>query len=122
MLKKQDFILMLIVFLAAAVLFAGYRFRNRGKGEEVVVYLGEEELVRFSLKEDTEYEITLKNGESNRLMIKDGKADVTEASCPDQICVHQAAISQTGETIVCMPHKLVVTIEQAAQRAETNKR
>ena len=34
-----------------------------------------------------------------------------EASCPDQICVHHSRISRNKETIVCLPDKVVITIE-----------
>ena len=47
---------------------------------------------------------------TNLLVIKDGKADVTEADCPDKLCVHQKAISKTNETIVCLPNKVVVQV------------
>ena len=47
---------------------------------------------------------------SNTLMIRDGKASVTEADCPDKICVHHAPIGRRGENIVCLPHKLVVEV------------
>ena len=43
-------------------------------------------------------------------MIKNGKADMTEANCPDLLCVHQKAISHQGETIVCLPNKIVVSV------------
>ena len=43
-------------------------------------------------------------------MIKDGKADMIHADCPDKICVHQKAVSAENETIVCLPNKIVVTV------------
>lgn len=47
---------------------------------------------------------------TNRLVIRDGVADMIEADCPDKLCVHQKAISKTGETIVCLPNKVVAEI------------
>jgi len=44
------------------------------------------------------------------LVIKDGKADMISAECPDHICVHHAPISHKGETIVCLPNRVVVEI------------
>ncbi len=44
------------------------------------------------------------------LTIKDGKADMTYADCPNQICVHHAAIMNVGETIVCLPNRVVVEV------------
>lgn len=51
-------------------------------------------------------------GESfrNLLVIKDGKASMKEADCPDKICVAHKPICKKGETIVCLPHKVVVEV------------
>lgn len=46
----------------------------------------------------------------NTLVIKDKTAQIEAANCRDQICVKNFPISKAGETIVCLPHKLVVEI------------
>jgi len=43
-------------------------------------------------------------------VIRDGKADMKEADCPDKLCVHQKAISAENESIVCLPNRVVVTV------------
>ena len=40
---------------------------------------------------------------------RDG-VEVVSADCPDQVCVHQGRISDSLVPIVCMPHRLVVSI------------
>ena len=35
---------------------------------------------------------------------------MTEADCPDQLCVHQRAISKQKQTIVCLPNRVVVEV------------
>ncbi len=45
------------------------------------------------------------------LVIANGQADVTEADCPDHICVKHRPISRAGESIVCLPNRVVVTVE-----------
>ena len=47
---------------------------------------------------------------TNVLTIRDGRADMTEADCPDKLCVHQKAISKNHEMIVCLPNKVVVEV------------
>ena len=47
----------------------------------------------------------------NVVTISGGKVSVTEASCQNQVCVKHGTISMTGETIVCLPNRLVVRIE-----------
>ena len=62
-------------------------------------------------KDDT---IAIKNVDGDvttTLVIKDGVADVTAADCPDHLCVKQKAISKEGESIICLPNKVVVTVK-----------
>ena len=47
----------------------------------------------------------------NTVEIKDGKVSVSEASCKNQICVKHSSISHSGESIVCLPNRLVVRID-----------
>ena len=51
-------------------------------------------------------------------MVKDGKVSVTEADCPDKVCVNTGEISKSGDTIVCLPHKLVVEIEGSTSETD----
>ncbi len=50
------------------------------------------------------------NGLWNRVVAQQGRICVEEASCPDQVCVHQGWISDSSVPIVCLPNKLVVEI------------
>ena len=45
------------------------------------------------------------------LTVEDGAASVTEADCPDKICVEQGRVRYTGQCITCLPNKLTVTLE-----------
>jgi len=107
-----------IIFIAALVLLAGValllQHSFRQKGSVVVVYLDGEITASYPLS--AAQEILLQSGSgSNRLIIRDNKAFIVEADCPDQLCVRQGAISHTGETLVCLPHRLVVEISGAEE-------
>ena len=69
----------------------------------------------FSLDTDTIEKIELPDGSYNILEIKEGKADIIEASCPDSICVHHRAVSKQSQSIVCLPNKVVVEIESGEE-------
>jgi hypothetical protein len=49
-----------------------------------------------------------------RFEIKDGKAAVTHSGCPDKTCVRTGFISRPGQAAVCLPNKVVLSIEGAA--------
>ena len=67
-------------------------------------------LITFNYKDGSQT-IRFEDGSYNRFAIQDGYVSMPEASCPDQICVHHSRISRNKETIVCLPDKVVITIE-----------
>ena len=96
---------------AAAVLYA--LFRPGGAGAWAVVSVEGEETARYPLSEDRT--VTLGDGRDwNLLRIAGGRVAVTEASCGDLTCVDTGPIWRAGETIVCLPHRLMVSIEGGA--------
>ena len=67
------------------------------------------ELCRLPLSESME--MMIGEGEKqNLLIISDGEAYIAEASCPDHVCVKSGSVSFSGQTIVCLPNKVVVSI------------
>lgn len=80
---------------------------TREEGAVALVTVDGKEVGRYSLSTDGEYSL---NGGTNILVIKDGEACVTYASCPDGLCINQGKISKTGERIVCLPNKVMVEI------------
>jgi len=111
--KKNDIILIAALLAAAAVVFVIWMAVSR-TGGTVVVTVDGDEYARLPLDKDTVLEIKSSGG-TNTLTISGGKADMTAASCPDGICVDHYPISRTGETIICLPNKVIVTIEDASE-------
>lgn len=106
--KRADFLLAAAVLAAAAGIFLFYSAGMKpGGGVEVTV---DGESVAF-LPLDTDDSIRIETEWGwNVVSVQDGAVMVTEADCRDQICVEHRKIRKTGETIVCLPHKLVVEI------------
>ncbi len=112
--KKNDLILIVAIIFLAGVGFLWNHMQGQEEAAAVIVYVEGEKKDTYFLSQDGEYEIKTKNGR-NLLVIQNGKADVTEADCPDSLCVKQASINKNGETIVCLPHKVVVEIESGQE-------
>ena len=71
-------------------------------GGRAVVSIAGEDVMTLPLDRDAQ--VVLGEGDhTNTLVIRDGAAAVTQASCPDQVCVRQGRIQYQGETIVCLP-------------------
>lgn len=105
---KAD-LLLLAAVLGAAFLFALFLVLWGRKGNSVEVVCDGRILGEYSLTEDRRVPIRVENGE-NLLVIQDGQAWVEEADCPDGLCIRQGRISRVGESIICLPHRLAITI------------
>jgi len=77
-------------------------------------------LETFPLSKEQTYVIHTDTGGTNTLIIENGSARITEASCPDGVCVHTGSINKTGQTIVCLPNKVVVEIIGGAPQETTD--
>ena len=95
--------------LLTAALLAAALFLLSEQGRQVQVTVDGTVVATLPLDTDTTRVIEGAGG-SNRVVIKDGRVRVEEADCPDGLCVGQGAISRAGQTIVCLPHRLVVTV------------
>jgi hypothetical protein len=47
----------------------------------------------------------------NVMIVEDNSVNIIDADCPDKVCVNHSSIESIGETIICLPHKLVVEIK-----------
>lgn len=103
---RYDLLLAALVLAAAGVLWLFSR--PGGQGAWAVVTMEGEEIGRYHLSEDLT--LTLGDGDYNVLEIRSGAAAIVEANCGDHTCVRTGSISREGETIVCLPHELVVEI------------
>ena len=51
------------------------------------------------------------NGGTNTLVIENGEAWVSEANCPDKVCMGMGKISKNGEFIACLPNQVIIVVE-----------
>ena len=110
--KKRNDLLLIGCLLALGILsFLSVEWYKTSttKNAQVVVFVDGTETGRYLLAQDEEILIKGTKGD-NLLVIKNGKAWVEEAECPDKLCVHTGKISRNGETIVCLPNKIVVEV------------
>lgn len=115
--EKNDILLIGAILVLALVSYVGvsiFQGANTYNAEAVVLIDGEE-YGRFPLDTDVVERIELPDGSYNVLVIEEGKADVTEASCPDGICVNHRAVSRQKQSITCLPNKLVVEIRNGEE-------
>lgn len=106
----------IIVLAAAFLLGCGGHFalsRLAPAGSIADIYIDGELYRRVNLSAVTEpydIEITTQYG-SNTVHVQQGCISVTEADCPDHVCMAMGELTQAGRSIICMPHRLVITLE-----------
>lgn len=117
--RRNDGIFIAVLLVLVSLGGAAFYFL-RAPGDTVTVTVDKKLYGTYSLDTDTTVEIRTAEGETayNRLVIRDGKAYVEEANCPDGICAAHKPISREGESIVCLPHRVVITVQTAREEKE----
>lgn len=108
--KKRDLILIGVILAAAAVFSAGSYILKLKPAVYAEVSVDGKVVETLDLNVDQELTIEGYNGGTNHLIIKNKEAYVTEASCPDKVCIHQGKIHNSTEMIVCLPNRFSVRI------------
>ncbi|MCR5557789.1 MAG: NusG domain II-containing protein [Butyrivibrio sp.] len=110
--KKSDIVLIVALLVGFLAMITVLTLTKSG-GAYVVVSVDSVEVAAFSLDQDITYEIKGFDGGSNTLIIQDGKAHLEDSSCPDHLCEHMGKIDKVGQSIICLPNRVVVEIRGA---------
>ena len=107
---RNDCILILIIILLAGGFWL-IQYLNAVQKEAVLqIYQNGELIGEYELSQTQTIPVTGIDDSYNLVLIEDGMLRVTDADCPDQLCMKQRSISRNGESIICLPHKLVLQI------------
>lgn len=105
---KWDLILGAALLLIALCLFLVFG-KTKKEGSYVQVKQNNKITGVYPLDKDASYEFSNFFG-SNTLVIKAGKAYLTNSNCPDKTCEHMGKIYRNGEMIICLPHELIIEV------------
>lgn len=116
--RKADIIVTLsLLVLSLGVNFIIYKSNQKYDGDILVVEQDGKVIERLPLEEDNTY-VARYGGHYNKIVIKEKKAMVEEADCLDQICTHMHPIYKEGESIICLPHKLLLYVENGPNKKQ----
>lgn len=114
-LKKKEIIFFAAVLIIAAVLWIGMKvFRQNKDYGSIQITVNGREYGTYSLGKDQVISIN----ETNVCEIKDGRATMIEANCPDQLCMSQPSITAEGGFIICLPNTVFIEGIPAADSEE----
>ena len=132
--RKADIILLIILVIAGLAASAALSLSRSeaGSGATVIIESGGDVYAEYPLSEDRTVIVPAPQENASALDIPDDSkpasdqfthynvvvisgdsVTVTEASCHNQVCVKHAPITRSGESIVCLPNKLIVRIDPA---------
>ena len=100
-------IVVCVLLAASSILSLFFLYGNDGNTVEVKYA---DTAVSYNLNENRDIQIT-SNGHSLTLRILDGKASITESSCPDNVCVNSGETDDPAKPIICAPAKVIVRIK-----------
>jgi len=107
LLKPADVI---IIFLIVAFAGASFTFPPQNAGEKFVVSHDGKIILEGELSKDSEYSINGSLGEM-KLLVRDGKISVVKSNCSRKLCIKRGSIAKQGESIICVPNRVIITIQ-----------
>ena len=109
-LKAERIFYMVLVLVTMA--FMLWYFLKPSQGNMVEVRVSGKIVGTYWLNENKKVTIEGKAKDKNILVIRNGKAMMEEADCPDELCVKKGEIYRVSESIICLPHEVVVEIKK----------
>lgn len=106
--KKRDIVLaaVLLILGITGVLIVKYGLKS---GNTADVYIDDKLVQTIDMSVDDEYTFQTDKG-SNTVEVRNGAVSMKSADCPDKVCVRMGTKNKNGETITCLPHKLVIEV------------
>lgn len=113
--KKKDLFLVAGLLLVGGIILILAFIGGQG-GKSVLVRINGEKKAVYPLNENRRVELH-GDGGKNILVIEDGSARIEDADCPDKLCVRQGSINLRGQSVICLPHKIVIEITDDSENS-----
>ncbi len=107
---KKDIMLIAGILLTALLLWLIPVFLSRDTPARIRIMQDGRVTGSYPLSEDRTVCLSYGDENYNLLLISDGYACISDADCPDKLCVKSGRIAHNGGSIICLPHKLVIEI------------
>lgn len=107
-----------VVLLAVGILWTGGRGVGASDALTAVVFSDGAALDRVALRPDVrEIRAYSGNGYALRVAFDPDGVQVLASDCPTQDCLHTGKITRNGQSIVCLPARIVIRLEGGASPA-----
>lgn len=116
MIRTRTWIVILAALAAFLALLSFFSLTAKKEGKTVQILQDGvviEEIDLSVVTSERSFTVEWTGGGSNLITVQPGRIRVTEADCPDQVCVDQGWLSDQAAPIVCMPHRLMIRIKDS---------
>ena len=114
---KADIVLIAILVVVAFISYIVIYNLISKQGNVVEVYSDSKLIKKVPLDTDTEFEVKIDN-HINVVRVEKGFVSMLDADCPDKLCEKQGKIHNNGETIICLPNKIVIKVNTEKQSSD----
>lgn len=111
--KRGDHIIIIGILVIVLSAYGFVFYKGLSRDDKLLTVTQNQELLHeFKIDETYSEIIKIEEGDRyNIIHIENGKVWIEEANCLNQVCVRHSSIDKIGETIVCLPHKLIIEIK-----------
>lgn len=111
--KRSDRVTAVIILVAVALMIAAWIVMHRTRGTVAVINVDGNVVATMDLTSTGPQTLHISGVLGPLVVVTDGKGSirVTEATCPDQICVHTVPAQSPGDQIICVPNHMVITVK-----------
>jgi len=107
--SKNEKIIVFVIIAVCIAIAAVFAFMPKSPGAVGVISLDGKTVMTVSLEKDGTF--TVPEIEGMEFEVAHGGIRVLSSDCPDKICVKTGFLNHEGMSAVCMPKKVIVTVE-----------
>lgn len=113
--KKLDYVIIIALILVSLlssgiILYSSAHTKYQSQYIEIQVDGEFYKKIPFNSSTEETIDLKTKLGE-NIIRISKGYVQILDADCPDKVCVKDGSISKPGQSLVCLPNRVVVEIK-----------
>lgn len=112
---KHDVILGSVFLAIALVCGLFFYMQTRKEANQVKIWQKDKVIKVLDLNQDQRYLVSGEDGFFNEVIIEQGQVWIGKTNCPNKDCVHQGKISSVGTQLVCLPHQVIVEIDNVKE-------
>jgi hypothetical protein len=123
--KKGDKITAIVIACIIVISSIGvFAYLNIIKGSHHIAEIKQDGKIIRTIdldKVDKPVEIKIANKDGyNVIRIETGRIRIIDADCPDKLCVKAGWITESGQSVICLPHKLIIKIQGGSKEIDEN--